>query len=148
SNGRIYKIEYGKGRSITVPNWKQLSSLQLVELFSSKNDWLVRRARRILAERRDPVVIETLRKIVLETSDEHLALQAFWALYGSGGFDDSFDVTVLSSRFVQIRSWTVRLLGDDSRVSGLVGEQLVTLAKSEPSVIVRCQLACTARRLQ
>jgi putative membrane-bound dehydrogenase-like protein len=147
SNGRIYKIEYGKGKPITIPDWKRLPSLQLVELLSSKNDWLVRRARRILAERRDPAVIEPLRKMALESSDEHLALQALWALYVSGGFDAKFAEKALNSSYPLVRSWTVRLLGDDNQAPPPEVGQLAEMAKTESSIRVRCQLACTAKRL-
>jgi putative heme-binding domain-containing protein len=41
----------------------------------------------------------------------------------------------------------VRLLGDDERVSAKIGQRLIELAASEPDPIVRCQLACTAKRL-
>ncbi|HLW65542.1 MAG TPA: PVC-type heme-binding CxxCH protein, partial [Gemmataceae bacterium] len=147
SNGRIYKIEYGKGKPTNLPDWKRLSSLQLVDLLSSKNDWLVRRARRILAERRDPAVMAPLRTMVLESNNEHLALQALWALYVSGGFDADFAAKGLVSSYPLIRSWTVRLLGDEEKVSPAIAKQMVFLAKTDLSIVVRCQLACTAKRL-
>src|SRR5262249_30290504 len=148
SNGRIYKIEYGKGKPIAVPDWKRLSSLQLVELLSRKNDCLVRRARRHPAERCDPAVIEPLQKMVLQPADEHLALQALWALHVSGGLDAKFAGKALGSRHALVRSWTVRLLSDDhSRISPLIAAQLAEMAKTETSIHVRCQLACTAKRL-
>jgi putative heme-binding domain-containing protein len=41
----------------------------------------------------------------------------------------------------------VRLLADDHEVSDSLAAQLATLANTEPHVEVRCQLACSARRL-
>ena len=46
-----------------------------------------------------------------------------------------------------VRAWTVRLLGDERHVSKKMAAALVRLAKSDPSVVVRSQLACTAKRL-
>ncbi len=46
-----------------------------------------------------------------------------------------------------MRAWTVRLLGDERHVSKKMAAALVRLAKSDPSVVVRSQLACTAKRL-
>src|SRR5205085_1807701 len=72
-------------------------------------------------------------------------------LYVSGGgpgrFDDDFAAKTLAHRHPPVRAWTVRLLGDDNRVSSAIARQLVELTRTEPDVTVRCQLACTARRL-
>src|SRR6202011_4533642 len=46
-----------------------------------------------------------------------------------------------------VRSWTVRLLGDARKVSPEISRQLRTLARNEPDVPVRSQLASTAKRL-
>ena len=40
-------------------------------------------------DRRDPEVIFPLRRLVTESKDDHLALEALWALYVSGGLDDA-----------------------------------------------------------
>src|SRR5665213_2141696 len=93
------------------------SSAELVSLLGNRNDWFVRKARRILADRRDPAVISPLRKMVLETPDHHLGLEALWALYVSGGFDEAFARKLLAHPNPGIRRWTVRLLGDENKVS-------------------------------
>src|SRR5581483_7018369 len=126
---------------------RKLSSARLVALLSDKNDWLVRKARRVLADRRDPEVILPLRRLVLESEDDALALQALWALYVSGGFGESFAEEALGHRNPDVRRWAVRLLGDERRVSAALGERLRELAAREPDVRVRCQLACSAIRL-
>ena len=46
-----------------------------------------------------------------------------------------------------IRAWCVRLLGDEPTVPPGLAERLVGLAGREPDVMVRAQLASTARRL-
>ena len=53
----------------------------------------------------------------------------------------------LASRHEYIRAWTVRLLGDDRIVSPSLLRQFVRLARHDSSVVVRGQLACTAKRL-
>ncbi len=124
-----------------------LSSDKLVAMLGSPNDWYVRKVRRILADRRDPEMIFPLRRLVMETPDEHLALEALWALYVSGGLSDEFAGRLLEHRSADVRWWTVRLLGDEERVSPPLAERLVQLAAADPSVAVRNQLACTAKRL-
>lgn len=46
-----------------------------------------------------------------------------------------------------VRTWTVRLLGDAKKVSPAIRQRLVALAKSDPSPTVRNQLACSCKRL-
>lgn len=147
SNGRIYRIAARGTKPYSNGDLTKKSSRELVALLSSRNDWLVRKARRILADRRDPEVILPLRTLVRETPDDHLALEALWALYVSGGFNDTVAAEFLKHRFWAVRGWTVRFLGDENRVSTAIARRLTELAEHEPDVRVRCQLACTAKRL-
>ncbi|HTU21838.1 MAG TPA: PVC-type heme-binding CxxCH protein [Gemmataceae bacterium] len=147
SKGRIYRIAFQGTRPYAGEDVRKLSSARLVSLLSSKNDWLVRKARRVLADRRDPEVIFPLRRLVLESKDDALALQALWALYVSGGFTEGFAAKALGHHNPDVRRWTVRFLGDEGRVSAALSERLRELAVHEPDVRVRSQLACSAKRL-
>jgi putative membrane-bound dehydrogenase-like protein len=151
SNGRIYRISYrgaGKNRKTETPfDLAKLPSDRLVSLLSHPNDWFRRKARQVLADRRDPEVIFPLRTLVYEAKDEGLQLQALWALYVSGGFTDSFAEKLLTHANPHVRRWTVRFLGDECRVSAALAKRLTDLAASEPNAIVRSQLLCSARRL-
>jgi hypothetical protein len=146
TNGRIYKIEAADARPLRPFDIEKMTSRELVGLLSHPSDWMVRTARRILAERRDPAVIPTLRQMVLEHRDR-LALEALWALYVSGGFDDALAATLLGHPNEDVRTWTVRLLGDAKRVSPTIGRRLVELARTDVSPTVRSQLACSSKRL-
>src|SRR5207253_2154714 len=117
SKGRIFRIE-AKGTKPVAPfDLATLSSAKLVAMLAHPNDWYVRKARRILADRRDPEVIFPLRTLVLESKDDRLALQALWALYVSGGFDEDFAGQLLGHRNADVRRWAVRFLGDEEKVS-------------------------------
>jgi len=153
TNGRIYKVQVRRGvspqvrRGVSPPvPLGKLSSKELVGLLSHKNDWYVRTARRILAERRDAAVIAALRKMVLERRGR-LALEALWALYVSGGFDDPLASTLLGHANEDVRAWTVRLLGDARKVSPAIRDRLVEAARGESSCVVRNQMACSCKRL-
>jgi putative membrane-bound dehydrogenase-like protein len=147
TNGRIYKIEAKGTKPYSGQDLGKLSSEKLVALLSHRNDWLVRKARRLLADRRDRTVLPALRAMALESTKEELALQGLWALYVSGGFDDDFAAKALSHRGPHVRSWTVRLLGDEGKVSSAFSQRLRELAEKDPAVVVHSQLACTARLL-
>jgi putative membrane-bound dehydrogenase-like protein len=147
SNGRIYRIAANGTKPVAPFDLTKLSSERLVSLLSHPNDWFRRRARQVLADRRDPEVIFQLRRLVMEAKDDDLQLQALWALYVSGGFNDAFADKLLSHPNPDVRRWIVRFLGDERRVSPTLAKRLAGLAESEPSVVVRSQLACSARRL-
>ena len=50
TNGRIYKVTYGTPKPWT-SDLAKLSDAELVQLQLHKNDWFVRKARRLLQER-------------------------------------------------------------------------------------------------
>jgi putative membrane-bound dehydrogenase-like protein len=146
STGRIYKIEAKAARPPAPFNLCKLSSQRLVDLLAEPNDWYVRKARRILADRHDPDIAPRLRDMVFDVKNDQLALEALWALYVSAGFDEAFARRALVHPNPHVRAWTVRLVGDDGG-SSEISRLLVELARTEPDVRVRCQLACTAKRL-
>ena len=123
------------------------SSRELVELLAHANDWYARAARRILSERRDRSIIPALTKLALESQDERLALEGLWSIYVTGALDEPLAAAALGSPHQYVRAWTVRLLGDARMVSPRLQEQLVAIAREDKSVVVRSQLACTAKRL-
>ncbi|NQT11195.1 MAG: dehydrogenase, partial [Planctomycetes bacterium] len=146
-NGRVYRIQAKGATPAPHVDLHDLSSDELVDRLGETNFWYVRLARRILAERRDRSVVPRLRQMALESDDDQLALEALWALNASDGFDDAVALRLLHHRSAPVRSWTVRLLGDRRDVSAAIQKDLVELAREEPSVVVRSQLASTAKRL-
>lgn len=150
SNGRIYRLAYKKAPTSKTKEPLDLSSLpsgKLVELLLHPNDWYRRKARQILADRRDPEVIFPLRTMLFEGKDEGLQLQALWALYVSGGFTDSLAEKLLRHANPHVRRWTVCFLGDEGRVSAQLAVHLANVAATEPHAVVRSQLLCSAKRL-
>ena len=147
SNGRVYQVQAEGAKVPTHVDLNTLSSQDLVAWLGKSNYWYTRLARRILAERRDKTVIPTLRKLALESKDDHLALEALWALNVSGGFDDAVAEVLLGHRNAAVRFWTVRLLGDAKDVSEPIHCKLVELARTDTSPVVRSQLAASAKRL-
>ena len=147
ANGRVYRIQAVGAEPAAHVDPNTVSSDELVDWLNHSNSWYVRRARRILTERRDTAVLPRLRKIVLESDNDQLVLEALWALHGSGGLDQEVAGQMLQHRSPPVRSWTVRLLGDSRNVSPGIQVQLTKLAKTKPSPAVRSQLASTCRRL-
>jgi putative membrane-bound dehydrogenase-like protein len=148
SNGRVYKIlPSGSPPTKSKVDLKSLDSDGLVELLRHPNHWWRDRARRHLAQRRDEAVFLRLRAAACQQADAELALESLWVLHAGGGFDDTLGMQLLAHATEHVRAWTVRFLGDACRVSPEIARSLAELAGAEPSVVVRGQLASTAKRL-
>jgi putative membrane-bound dehydrogenase-like protein len=146
TNGRVYKIQPKGARPVPRVALAGSSSKELIGLLSHSNDWYRREARRLLAERRDASVLPQLRQMILGNKDA-LALEALWAHYVSGGLDDTVAEELLGHTNEDVRTWTIRLVGDAKKVAPKVQRRLLDVAQKDPSSTVRSQLACTARRL-
>lgn len=147
-NGRVYRISAKNTPPSSSPDFHAFTTPQLIALLDNPNAYHVRRARRVLADRRDPAAIAPLRDIALESRNHPLALEALWALHVSGGLDASVASRMLTHPHAPIRKWTLRLLGDEKQaLSEPLARHLAKLAGTEPDVRVRSQLAATAQRL-
>lgn len=159
SNGRIYRLRWNNAKPAKHVDPQSLSSEQLVDWLGSSNEWNVRRARRVLAERGEGKVIPPLKKMLSESNDDHESLQILWTLHVLGGLNSELSAELLTHDDPSIRAWTICLLADDmdrlnSNGSGDIVKshdhlfrKLFELAKSDLSPIVIRQLASTAKRL-
>ena len=145
-SGRIYRLRAPEATPGADFDYAQQTANELIELLRHENKWHRQIALRLLADRRDESVVPRLLRL-LEANSGQLALEALWALNLSGGFDESIAADTLRHQDPHVRQWTVRLLCDDSKVSPQTARQLIEMAGRESNVEVRCQLACSARRL-
>jgi len=147
SNGRVYRIAPENVRPAVTFDLASATSNELLDMLDHPNKWFVRRALVILAERRDESLTAALRNELSAKNKPELALNTLFALNASGGFDDRIAAKLLRHPNGAVRKWTVRLLGDKQSVSPRVQRLLVDLASNETDVMVRSQLASTAKRL-
>ncbi len=112
--GRIFKISYGETQEPDL-NWESKSNVDLARLQSSRNEWMVRHARRILQERTRAG--QEMAEAKAQLLDQfHTApnvparLRALWTLHAMGLADDAFLKFCLGNRSQHIRAWAVRLL--------------------------------------
>src|SRR5207248_1964757 len=93
SNGRIYKIVYGKPEPRPC-DLAKLADAELVRLQLHKNDWHVRHACRLLHERAAAGKLganthRDLRRILHDNPDVTRQLRALWALHVTGGLGEA-----------------------------------------------------------
>ena len=148
-DGRVWRVAPPETKPILSGTFdlKSKTSVELVELLSHPNVWYGRQALRIFYERND-VSIHTQLKKLLASQDERLALRGLWAIHASAGTYREVAVECLQSPHEYVRAWMVRLAADDTKDRLGMGEEFVELARRETSVVVRSQLACSAKRLR
>jgi putative membrane-bound dehydrogenase-like protein len=145
TNGRIYRIQPERSRAASPAFLAGMSAKDAVAHCASSSEWYARRARRVIAEQQDPAAREKLRESWRQAEKRSLPL--LWSLYLAGGFDEVAQAQALQSDNADVRAWTARLIGDENQAPAGLGSALAEVAAKEQSVTVRCQLACTARRL-
>jgi putative membrane-bound dehydrogenase-like protein len=147
-NGRIYRVTYGKPAPVKVDLGKATSA-ELVAHQLNRNDWHVRHARRILAERGpDKDVHSALKAMLAGNPDATRKLRALWALHVTGGLDEKILLSQLSADSEYLRAWAIQLACEDGNPSDALIGKFSEMAKSDPSAIVRRYLASAAGRLE
>lgn len=160
TNGRVYRIEY-KGTKQPAPfDLRKKTSAELVELLKHPNKWWRNEARRLLAERQDNSIAVAIQEN-LKSKTGTLALESLWVWHQRFGVNDVLAGRLLAHPDEHVRAWTIRILGDRPRtkqefppysppgvdLTADMVAKLRLLAERDPSVLVRSQLACTAKRL-
>jgi putative membrane-bound dehydrogenase-like protein len=138
SNGRLYKIEYGAPKPERTRDLSALSDTELLTTLNSTNDWEATLSRRVLQERQPgEAVVARLKE---QASGGEQPLRAVWALLAMEQADEKTLDAWLRLPDASVRAWAVR-------ASQRSTETLVNLAKTEPSPVVRRELASLLQRL-
>ncbi len=138
-SGRVYRVVpegglagYGEGDLHT------RKSKDLISCLSHPNKWVRQRATLELGWRKDKTNLDKLLELVDQGS-----LEALWVINLLEELSDERAGKWLQSPHADIRRWVIRPLGDQHRSL----EALVQVARDEPDVQVRSQLAATAKRI-
>src|SRR5690606_28966905 len=123
-SGRIYRITYGTYVDKSEPfDLAALTNEQLVERLTSRNEWHVRHAQRLLQERagrgEGPTSLPEHLAHWRDGGDmtDRLGLRLLWTLYVTGGCDEAYLLANLDSEDEHVRGWAIRLLIDGGSVS-------------------------------
>lgn len=152
TSGRVYKVAYGKPNPPTIGDLRALSDEQLGEIQTHRNDWYVRRARRLLQERAATGsdmsnVHAAIKRLFADNPDVPRKLRAMWALYATNGVDDAWLTEQLAHENEHVRLWAIRLLADDRQVSDQAASRMASMAGSDESGLVRLFLASVMQRM-
>ena len=156
TSGRIYQITYGRFSSdaqrSAAPNLAALTNEQLVERLTSRNEWHVRRAQRLMQERAlQGEMTEPLRDYLVRWRDggnmtDRMRLRLLWVLHVTGGCDEEYLISNLESEIEDDRVWAIRLLVEQEAVSQ-EGLSALNRTATDDSPLVRLTLASALQRL-
>ena len=152
TSGRIYKVTYGKTKSLGDIDLARLSDQELVKLQLHKNDWFVRHSRRLLQERAvagklSAAVPEALGAILKANPDVTRKLRALWSLHAIDRLSEGTLLELLSHGSEHLRWWAIQFLGEDRRPTPAALEKFSDLARHDSSAMVRLGLASALQRL-
>ncbi|RMF43892.1 MAG: dehydrogenase [Planctomycetota bacterium] len=141
-SGRIYRLfPTGQPPRNDAGDLTQQSAERLMGLLDHPNRWVRRQAALEMGWRN--LGSAEVQASLLDRIHQQDSLDALWALHLVGGLSGQRVGELLQHRSADIRRWVVRLLGD--RHEG--HPALIDLAREEPDVEVRSQLAASARRV-
>jgi len=146
SNGRVVRLKAKDSEPLPPFNMNQVNSEGLVRTLLNGNRWFRQTALRLLADRQDQTVLPQLKQQIASVGKQ-APVDLLWAVYQLGGLTDEYAGELFAHPNPHIRLWTVRLLADEKKVSPAVAYKLADLARTEPNIEVRSQLACSAKRL-
>jgi putative membrane-bound dehydrogenase-like protein len=159
SNGRIFKVSHGDPRPVSV-DLRTLPSRELAGMMTSANDWYARHARRILQERAASGQLqgadreEVVRVLhgILDTRENDprrtaIRLRGLWALHAIEALAEADAVELLRDADPLVRAWTIQLATERGTPAPALVRQFETLARSDPSPVVRLYLASACQRL-
>lgn len=150
-NGRMYRMRF-EGFTPANVDYTTASDVELVKAQLHANEWHVRAARLVLAERSasgsiDAKAIQQLREMSTGHESDARRLRALWSLHAIGEVDLEMATQLLSDENEFVRAWTVQLLAETSDFDGR-DSLLLELLNEEASPLVKLYLASAAGRLQ
>ncbi|MFS4466693.1 c-type cytochrome [Maribacter sp. 2210JD10-5] len=147
TTGRIYRIRNKEGLPTKSFDLSKLNDDELITLLRDKNKWFRQEALRQFGDKKNTSIVPKLVKLLEQTTNGQLALEALWAINLSGGFTDEIAIMALEHTDPYVRSWGIRLVGDTNESSKKVALKLIDRAGNEKHLEVLGQLASTAKRL-
>jgi putative membrane-bound dehydrogenase-like protein len=161
SNGRIYRMEYAATyKPAANVDLGARSDLGLVELLTHKNAWFGRMAQKLLAERaalrtQQPIDAAAKARVLAmasEDADPLHRLHALWAAKAIGAWSDDVARKALADSDEYVRAWGIQLQldggdGGAGTASQVARDEMLKLAKADPSAVVRLYLASAIQRL-
>ena len=147
TNGRIYRIAPKATPAAPKYDLTKESAEQLLARIDGPLPFYARQAREELLFRNDVSIAPKLAESLFDQAHpEESRLNRLWVLGSMERIDNPLAMKLLRHPLPVIREWTVRFLGNDSRLNRALADTLEELAFEEKSPSVRLQLAASCRK--
>lgn len=150
--GRIWRVFYTGGEKkpptsvLPAGVYLNLDAEYVVKYLEHENNWIRRKARQVLSEKKDDSIKSRLESLVSSHEKTEVRLEALWTLHGAQMLTDSFlDSLAYAESPAPIMMWVARLSGERKELSPSVSKRLSHLAKHS-DVIVRTAVATALRQ--
>ncbi len=156
TNGRIYKVTYSSSAAprtdLATLNIASMSDVELVKLQLQKNDWWVRHCSAQFCRNgrsRASWIQRRLRRCWRSSKPTRMPREssARWACTSLAPMMAHLLLNLTTSPEPYVRAWAIRFVLEDRKPSEAWLERLADLAKSEPSPVVRLELASGLQRI-
>jgi putative membrane-bound dehydrogenase-like protein len=167
NSGRLYKLAYGTPRRVARFDLERYSTLELLKLQESTNDWWSRQARRVIQERAAvrgqreangpasdwTALAQAIENRLATERDAANRLRLIWTAHAAGiALNVNLEQAIRNSSDEHERAWRLRLAVDRFAVENQsapasFSESLARLAASEPSGLVQLYLASSLQQL-
>ncbi|WP_299469413.1 PVC-type heme-binding CxxCH protein [uncultured Gimesia sp.] len=137
--GRIYRIVPKGFEQPSLPDYGKLSSQELVALLESDNGWTRDTAQRLLFERQDTSVCDSLKQLVTASRKPITRATALWSLQGLKSLDEPTLLQGLQDQNFQVRKQSLQI-AEQFADSSLIQKQMLLLAEDD-SLEVQYQAA-------
>jgi putative membrane-bound dehydrogenase-like protein len=149
SNGRLYRLAYTTTYKPTRVDLTRMNDAELVSLLERKNEWYVRTARRVLAERAQTRALQTKALKNLDVLTQHqdplMRLRALWTTHTINQLSAKVIRRGLADPDEYVRAWTIQLSAEQGAAEQ--ANDYTRLAQDDPSPVVRLYLASAIQRL-
>jgi putative heme-binding domain-containing protein len=147
TNGRIYRVVYQTAKPFK-GDVSKMTDEELVKLQLSPNEWLVRKARRVLQERavsREPkasaAVADTLRALLKAEKEPARKLRVLWALHATDSIKGE-ELLPLFDEGEEVRAWAIRVaVALGKKPTSEVKNRAQDIIEKEQSPFVRAAIA-------
>ena len=152
TSGRIYKVVYGDGNHPGPFDLASQSNLDLAANQLHRNDYFVRHSRRLLQERYvagsnvGDARYELIQMLDTGNYPVDRQLRFLWALHSTGGVGEKRLTELLDHSNEHVRSWAVRLIGEEGCPTEDQFEKIRKLASNGKSRMVRLYVASSFPR--
>jgi putative membrane-bound dehydrogenase-like protein len=153
STGRIYRMAFAATYQPRAARLDLLNDRELAALLAHPNVWYSRTAQRLLTERSlesrrlDPAATAVVQSLARNGTNATLRLRGLWAAHATQPVSAEQWSEALRDPDDFVRGWAIQFAAENGHPPAAIAEVFISMARTDPSPLVRLYLASAAQRL-